>query len=189
MRIFTRAFDIASSAPCISFIAEVIKHLGHIDHVFNWPTMNPAPLQLATITDEHWDRLVNTNLKGLFNITRACIPHLEAGTSFVNASFAASSIAGLSYPTASLAVYNASVIGFSKFMASEFSPRGIRTNILVLSFPDPVLTNMGLPEDTQNVSSERPKQPGEIAAVVCSFMEDGGSQTNGHLFEITGGVA
>lgn len=64
----------------------------------------------------------------MFNITRACIPHLESGASFVNVS----SVAGLQ-PTNGFASYCASkyaVVGFSKCIALELGPKGIRTNVV-----------------------------------------------------------
>jgi NAD(P)-dependent dehydrogenase (short-subunit alcohol dehydrogenase family) len=64
----------------------------------------------------------------MFNITRAVIPHLKSGASFVNVA----SIAGLS-GTAGFAVYCASkygVIGFSKSIALELGSKGIRCNIV-----------------------------------------------------------
>jgi NAD(P)-dependent dehydrogenase (short-subunit alcohol dehydrogenase family) len=64
----------------------------------------------------------------MFNITRACIPHLKEGASFVNVA----SIAGLS-GTACFSVYCASkwgVIGFSKCIALELGSKGMRCNIV-----------------------------------------------------------
>jgi NAD(P)-dependent dehydrogenase (short-subunit alcohol dehydrogenase family) len=66
--------------------------------------------------------------RGMFNITRAVIPHLKSGAAFVNVA----SIAGLS-GTAGFAVYCASkygVIGFSKSVALELGSKGIRVNIV-----------------------------------------------------------
>ncbi|PVH81164.1 NAD(P)-binding protein [Cadophora sp. DSE1049] len=113
----SEAVDVSSSTQCNDFIANTINKHGRIDHVFNCAGINPTSLSTADITDEYWDKLMNTNLKGLFNITRACIPHLQSGASFVNVSSVLGLQAGPGY-----AVYCASkfgVIGFSKCMALE----------------------------------------------------------------------
>jgi len=131
---FTSAFDIGSTESCNTFIDSIIEKYSRLNHIFNCAGVNPTSLATVSITDEYWDKLLTTNLKGLFNITRACIPHLTSGASFVNVS----SIAGLR-PTAGFAVYCASkcgVIGFSKCMALELGPKGIRTNIVAPGYID-----------------------------------------------------
>ncbi|KAH8758104.1 hypothetical protein BGZ57DRAFT_907872 [Hyaloscypha finlandica] len=72
--------------------------------------------------------MFNTNAKGFLNITRACIPYLKSGASFLNPT----SAFGIS-PGANFAVScatNAAVIGFSMSMALELGPRGVRTNTI-----------------------------------------------------------
>jgi NAD(P)-dependent dehydrogenase (short-subunit alcohol dehydrogenase family) len=124
----TSAFDVSSTAAVNEFVESVMRRYGKIDHVFNCAGINPTSLSTADITDEYWDKIMNVNLKGMFNVTRAVIPHLKEGASFVNVA----SIAGLG-GTAGFAVYCASkygVIGFSKCIALELGSKGIRCNIV-----------------------------------------------------------
>jgi NAD(P)-dependent dehydrogenase (short-subunit alcohol dehydrogenase family) len=114
---FTSVFDVGASDSANAFIAAIMNKYARIDHVFNCAGVNPTKLDTAAITDAYWDKLVTTNLKGIFNITRACIPHLRRGASFVNIS----SVAGLG-PTSGFAVYCATkygVVGFSKCVVLE----------------------------------------------------------------------
>jgi NAD(P)-dependent dehydrogenase (short-subunit alcohol dehydrogenase family) len=59
---------------------------GRLDFVFNCAGVNPTALPITETTDEYFDKLVNTNLRGPYNITRAAVPHLEAGAAIVNVS-------------------------------------------------------------------------------------------------------
>ncbi|TLD32049.1 short-chain dehydrogenase like protein [Venturia nashicola] len=78
--------DVSSSTSCQAYIDHIISTHGTIHHIFNCAGVNPTPSPLTETTDEYWDKLMNTNLKGIYNITRATIPHLSAGASFVNVS-------------------------------------------------------------------------------------------------------
>lgn len=100
-------FDVADSAECDTFAKASAVATDGIDMVFNCAGVNPTAYDLTETTDEYWDKLVNTNLKGqsiirvrfvgglfvvdmvgvgTYNITRACIPHMKSGGSIVNVS-------------------------------------------------------------------------------------------------------
>ncbi|KAH7416814.1 hypothetical protein BKA64DRAFT_636212 [Cadophora sp. MPI-SDFR-AT-0126] len=184
--------DVSSSSQCNTFIARTIESYGRIDHVFNCAGVNPTSLPTAEITDEYWDKIVNTNLKGLFNVTRACIPHLQSGASFVNVSSVLGLQAGAGY-----AVYCASkfgVIGFSKCMALESGPKGIRTNVIAPGYID-TPTNAGVvkgkeavAEMERSVAMGRMGLPEEVADVVVFLMSDESRYMNGSVVEINGGL-
>jgi NAD(P)-dependent dehydrogenase (short-subunit alcohol dehydrogenase family) len=189
---FTSAFDIGSTESCNNFVDDIIKKYNRINHIFNCAGVNPAYLPTVSITDEYWDKLLTTNLKGLFNITRACIPHLTSGASFVNIS----SIAGLR-PTAGFAVYCASkygVIGFSKCMALELGPKGIRTNVVAPGYIDtPTNANVvagkeAVESSEKQISFGRMGTPEEVADLVVFLFGDESRYMNGSVVEINGGL-
>ena len=122
--------DVSSVQEVTKFVTDTLSKFGRLDHVFNCAGVNPTSIPLEETSDAYWDKLVNTNLKGVFNVTRACIPHMgkgEEGGSFVNVS----SISGIR-GSAQQAVYSTTkfgLIGFSKCMALELGPRGIRVSL------------------------------------------------------------
>ncbi|KYG40879.1 hypothetical protein M433DRAFT_169951 [Acidomyces richmondensis BFW] len=77
-------FDVASAASCEAFLIATISTLGRLDFVFNCAGVNPTAYALTDTSDEYWDKLVNTNLRGTYNITRAAIPRLGPGSAIVN---------------------------------------------------------------------------------------------------------
>lgn len=97
--------DVSSSKAVNEWVAETMKSFGKIDHVFNNAGINPTAIPLEETTDEYYDKLLNTNLKGFFNVTRATLPHLKSGSSYVNVA----SISGLS-PNARTSVYCATKV-------------------------------------------------------------------------------
>jgi NAD(P)-dependent dehydrogenase (short-subunit alcohol dehydrogenase family) len=188
----TFAFDVGSTEDVNASIEEVMRIYGQIDHIFNCAGINPTTLSTADITDDYWNKLINTNLKGMFNITRAVTPHLKSGASFVNVS----SICGLE-PRAGFAVYCASkyaVIGFSKCIALELGTKGIRTNILAPGFID-TPTNASVVAGKQSVEKMRSGvslgrigTPEEVADVVAFLFSEESRYMNGSVVEITGGI-
>lgn len=190
--IISEAFDIGSTTECNNFVSKIISQHGHIDHVFNCAGVNPTKLPTSEIDDEYWDKLCSTNLKGLFNMTRACIPHLPSGSSFVNVS----SIAGIR-PTAGFAVYCATkfgIIGFSKCVALELGGKGIRTNVVAPGYIDTptnasvVAGKEAVERDSQRISMGRMGTADEIADVVIFLMSEEARYMNGSVVEVNGGV-
>lgn len=117
-------FDVGSSEACNNFIATIMSRLGRLDHVFNCAGVNPTAYTLTDTTDAYWDKLMDTNLRGTYNITRAAIPHLQAGSSIVNVS----SVMGVTV-AANYAVYCATkwgIVGFTKAMALELGSKQIK---------------------------------------------------------------
>ena len=96
--------------------------------VFNCAGVNPTPTPLQKTTNEYFEKLVSVNLQGTFNVCRVAEAYLNQGAVVVNVS----SIMGL-HPSAMNSVYCATkyaIIGFSKSLALEWGPRGIRVNVV-----------------------------------------------------------
>jgi NAD(P)-dependent dehydrogenase (short-subunit alcohol dehydrogenase family) len=126
-----QVFDVGSSSACNTFIETIIKDLGRLDFVFNCAGVNPTAYELTETTDEYYDLLMNTNLRGTYNITRAAIPHLKEGAAIVNTS----SVMGVTV-AANYAIYCATkfgVVGFTKAMAMELGKKQIRVNAIAVS--------------------------------------------------------
>lgn len=187
-----QAFDVVDTTAANNFVAAVMAKFGRIDHIFNCAGINPTQMALETVTDEYFFKLMNTNVKGTFNITRACIPHLKTGASFVNAS----SISGIR-PSAGTAVYaatKAALIGFSKSMALELGPKGIRTNVVApggIHTP----TNASVVAGAASVQAFADKvalgrlgTAEEVADVVAFLFGPEARYMNGSVIEVNGGL-
>lgn len=85
-RLLTKKVDVSSEPDVKSFVSAILEKFGRLDHVFNCAGINPANIPFAETTLEYWDKQCNTNLKGVFLITRESLPHLKRGSSIVTVS-------------------------------------------------------------------------------------------------------
>ncbi|KAH7386992.1 hypothetical protein DE146DRAFT_189439 [Phaeosphaeria sp. MPI-PUGE-AT-0046c] len=184
--------DVSSTAQVDAFVAATLSKFARIDHIFNCAGVNPTATRLEDTPDAYWDKLVNTNLKGVFLVTRACAPHLARGGSIVNVS----SISG-QRGAALQSVYCATkfgLIGFSKALAQELGPRGIRVNCVAPGYID-TPSNAGMLKGGEVVERmrmgnalERLGEPEEVADVVAFLMGEGARYVNGSVVEVDGGI-
>ncbi|OQD74035.1 hypothetical protein PENDEC_c012G04873 [Penicillium decumbens] len=185
--------DVTSSSHTTETIASVVRDFGCINHLFNCAGINPKEYQLTDTTDEYWSKIMDTNVKGTYLMTRAVIPHLQAGSSIVNVS----SIAG-SRALARWAVYNTSkfgIVGFSKSMALELGPKQIRVNVVAPGFIH-TSTNIAVTTGQEAIKdiSDRFCAMGrfgtaeEVADVVVFLMSDAARYVNGSVVDVDGGA-
>jgi NAD(P)-dependent dehydrogenase (short-subunit alcohol dehydrogenase family) len=184
--------DVTSSSHCNRAVDSIVDHFGKVDFLFNCAGVNPTYFPLEKTTDDYWSRVVNTNLQGTYFMTRACLPVLRAGSAIVNVS----SVAGLR-ADAGYAIYNAAkfgVIGFSKAMALELGPKGIRVNVVAPGFITTPTNNMVLRGDDavrraeEGVALRRMGTAEEVANVVTFLFSGQSSYVNGSVVEISGGL-
>lgn len=142
---YTEVSSVADSNACTSFVNNAAAHFdGQLNFIFNCAGVNPTGMDLTDTSDEYFDKLVSTNLKGTFAITRAAVPFLEkqpGASSIVNVS----SIMGTSV-SSRISVYcmtKFGVNGFTKAMALELGPKGVRINAVAPGYID-TPTNAGV---------------------------------------------
>ncbi len=188
----TALFDVRDGDATDHFIQNVMHKFGKIDHVFNNAGVNPKAVPIASMGNDDLNIMIDTNIKGMINVTRAALPHLQNGACFVNHS----SISGL-HPAPNIGLYCATkyaIIGFSKCMALELGPRGIRTNVIAPGYID-TPTNISVLEGAESMKRAgaatamgRMGTPEEVADVVAFLFSDGSRYMNGSVVEINGGT-
>ena len=150
---------------------------------------------LNEVTDEEWDKVMNTNLKSIFYFARTLLPEMkkQAYGRIVNIA----SIQGL-LGAALSSTYVASkhgVIGYTKAIAAEWGEYGINCNAIC---PGYVNTRMGVQDAAvkdhmQKVinltPAKRIAQPLEVAALVEYLISDEAAFINGASFTIDGGLS
>lgn len=129
--IITTVVDIRDSDQVDRWIAKTVKHFGRLDGAANVAGVigkNYGVHALTELSNEEWDFIHGTNLRGLFYCMRAELRAMENGGSLVNCS----SVTGLE-GHAKNAAYSASkhgVIGLTRSAANEVGERGIRVNVI-----------------------------------------------------------
>ncbi len=167
--------DVSDFSAVKETIEKIITDFGRIDIVVNNAGILIKKPFLETDEDT-WDKTIDVNLKGVFNVCRFAIPYMLKNPpgKIVNVS----SIAGRNGGTvgAPYAASKAGVIGITNSLAAEFTPKGIYVNAVA---PGPVDTDLFKelsPEQRKKLESLSPNgrfaKPEEIAHAILFLIEN-----------------
>ena len=185
------AVDVTDQASIARMVEGVMAAWGRIDTLVN----NAGIVQdarLVKMTDEQFDNVIDVNLKGVYNCTKAVVDIMIAQNS--GCILNASSIVGLygNFGQTNYAASKFAVIGMVKTWARELGSKGIRANAICPGFietpilatmPDKVLTSI-----RDKVPLGRLGRPEEVANTYAWLASDEASYINGAVIEVSGGV-
>lgn len=185
------AADAADYAATEAVVKQIIADFGRIDILVNNAGITKDGL-LMRMSEEQWDAVITTNLKSAFNFTRIIVPIMakQRGGSIINMS----SVVGVS-GNAGQCNYSASkagLIGFSKSVAKEMGPRGIRVNCIAPGFIQTDMTS-ALPEEmreawAKSIPLRRGGTPEDVANVALFLASDLSSYVTGQVINCCGGM-
>ncbi len=171
-------------------VEETVSEFGRLDVLVLNAGYQKNRESLETLPTEEFDRVFRTNLYSLLWSARAAVPHLEAGASIITTA----SIQAFN-PSPRLIDYamtKAAQVAFTKALAQELGPKGIRVNAVA---PGPIWTPLipatewpdKLPSFGQDTPLERAGQPAELAAAYVLLASEDGSYISGAVLPVTGG--
>jgi 3-oxoacyl-[acyl-carrier protein] reductase len=132
------AADLTEAAAADRLVLEAALALGGLDIVINNAGGPVGLVPVATMTDEHFDRVFNLNARSVFATCRAAIPHLRkggAGSSIINVTSLSARLGG-SVGAGLYAASKAFVGALTRNLARELAPDGIRVNALSPGYMD-----------------------------------------------------
>lgn len=186
------AADAADFAATDKVVKEVVGDFGRIDILVNNAGITKDGLILR-MTEEQWDAVITTNLKSAFNFTRAVVPVMakQRTGSIINMS----SVVGEN-GNAGQCNYSASkagLIGFSKSIAKEMGPRGIRVNCIAPGF---IVTDMtaAIPEEmraewAKTIPLRRAGTPDDVAGVALFLASEMSAYVSGQVINCCGAMS
>lgn len=183
--------DVGDRDQATGLIQAAIDTFGAIDILVNNAGTTRDRL-LMMMSEEDWDVVLRTNLKGVFNCCKAAARKMirQRSGRIINIS-SVSGIAGQGGQT-NYAASKAGVIGFTKSLAKELGPRGITVNAVAPGF---VLTDLtaDLSDDLKQQAVEatplgRMGEPEEIAQAVAFLASDLASFITGEVLTVDGGL-
>lgn len=183
--------NVADSAEVEAMVDKTIAELGGLDILVNNAGITQDGL-LMRMKEEQWDAVLNTNLKGIFNCTKAATKYMmkQRSGKIVNMS----SVVGImgNAGQANYAAAKAGVIGFSKSTAKELASRGITVNVIAPGCIDTDMTAV-LPDKVKEamlatIPLARLGKPQDIADAVVFFVSDNAAYITGQVICVDGGM-
>lgn len=172
-------------------VDDVMARFGQIDVLVNNAGITRDNL-LMRMSEEQWDEVINSNLKSVFNLTKAVQrPMLKARKgSIINMS----SVVGVSGNAgqANYAASKAGMIGFTKSIAQELGSRNIRCNAIAPGFIETEMTaslDEKVVQDWRNsIPLKRGGQPEDVANTVIYLASDLSAYVTGQTINVCGGM-
>ena len=183
--------NVANFEMAQAMAKSVVEAFGQIDILVNNAGITRDDL-LMRMKESDWDDVININLKGAWNCSKAVIRDMmkKRYGRIVNIS-SVSGQAGQAGQT-NYSASKAGLIGFTKALAREVAARGINVNAVAPGFIPTVLTN-DLPDELKNTiiaatPMGRMGTPGEIAYAVSFLASDEASYITGQVLGVDGGM-
>ena len=187
-RVWPYQADVTDAARAEAIVDELVKKHGRLDGLVNNAGITQDNL-LLRLTEDQWDAVIQTNLKGPFLYTKAALKPMlrQRSGSIVNIS----SIVGLTGNPGqtNYAAAKAGLIAFTKSLAKEVGSRNIRVNAIAPGFIQTDMTTHLPAEAWKNrIALGRLGQPTEIATICAFLLSDLASYITGEVIVADGGL-
>ncbi|MBG6184201.1 NAD(P)-dependent dehydrogenase (short-subunit alcohol dehydrogenase family) [Arthrobacter sp. CAN_A214] len=184
--------DLKDPEYCIALVRQAAEELGGLDILVNNAGKQVAVESLEELSDEQLDHTFKTNIYSFFRVTREALKHLQPGSSIINTT----SIQAYE-PSPTLLDYastKAAINNFTKGLAQQLAPKGIRVNAVA---PGPIWTPLqvsdgqpkeALPEFGKSTPLGRAGQPTELAPAYVFLASPESSYVLGETLNVNGGM-
>lgn len=183
--------DVSDFAAAKATADAVFKDFGKIDILVNNAGVTADKL-LVRMEEADWDRVININLKGCFNMIKHVTPYMMRKR--YGRIVSISSVVGL-MGNAGQANYSASkagIIGLTKMVAKEFAPRGVTANAVAPGFIKTAMTDALSEEQKQAMYKLIPLgklgETEDIAEAVLFLVSDRARYITGEVLRVDGGM-
>ena len=183
--------DVSKADVCAEIVDKVVSKLGHIDILVNNAGITRDTL-LLRMKEEDWDAVLNTNLKGVFNCTKAAVKYMakQRSGSIVNISSVVALMGNAGQ--ANYAAAKAGILGFTRSVAKEMAARGIRVNAVTPGFiktdMTSVLSEKVVAAMEASIPLARLGEPEDIAKAVLFLVSDNAAYITGQTLHVDGGM-
>lgn len=184
--------DLTERAFCDEVVQRTVEEFGGLDILVNNAGKQLFCTDLAELSDEQFDETMKTNIYAMFWLTKSALPHLPAGATIINTTSVQAYL-----PSELLVDYattKAAINTFTKALAQQLAPKGIRVNAVA---PGPIWTPLQPtagqpPEKLPDFGSQTPLgragQPAELAPAYVFLASPESSYVIGETLTVTGGM-
>lgn len=184
--------DLSDKAFCTTVVENAVNELGGLDILVNNAGRQIFSESLEELSDEQLTDTFTVNIIAMFRVTKAALQHLPAGSSIINTTLVEAYQPApilLDYASTKAAINN-----FTKGLAQQLAPKGIRVNAVA---PGPIWTPLqvsdgqpkeSLPEFGQSTPLGRAGQPAELAPAYVFLASSESSYVLGETLNVNGGM-
>lgn len=176
-----------------ALVQQAVAAYGGVDIVVNNAATNPHFGPLITAESSHWDKILDVNVKGYFQVVKACLPSMQqrGGGKVINMA----SIAG-KIPQPGMGVYcvsKAAVLMLTEVLAVELAPDNVQVNAIApgfikTKFSAAIWGNEQIYEAVmKTIPQRRMGLPEELAGIALYLASPASDFTTGATFLIDGG--
>jgi len=189
---FSLQGDVADRETAQRHVEAVLDRWESLDVLVNNAGITRDGLMLR-LSVEDWEAVLNTNLKGVFNFSKAAYRPMmrQQGGTIINIS----SVVGITGNPGqtNYAASKAGIIGFSKSLAKELGSRNVTVNVVAPGYVKTDMTDE-LDADTrdtilENVPLDRLAEPEDVANAVLFLASPAADYVTGHVLHVDGGLA
>jgi 3-oxoacyl-[acyl-carrier protein] reductase len=183
--------DVSNRESIDGMVKEVIEKFGEIDVLVNNAGITRDAL-LVKMTADQWDKVIDVNLKGVFNCTQAVVKSMiSKGKGKI---ISTSSVVGVygNVGQTNYAATKAGIIGMTKSWSKELGKKGICCNAVAPGFIQTEMT-AAVPDKILDIMKEKTPlgrlgTPGDIASVYLFLASDDSDYVNGQVIGVDGGL-
>jgi NAD(P)-dependent dehydrogenase (short-subunit alcohol dehydrogenase family) len=183
--------DLRDAAFCEKLVEDAVKALGGLDILVNNAGRQQQAQSINDITYEAFDATMKTNIYATFLLTKAALKHMKPGSSIIQTT--SEQAYDPSENLVDYAMTKAAVMNFTKSMAKQLGPKGIRVNGVA---PGPIWTPLQVSggatmEKLEKFGGDtpmgRPGQPVELASIYVQLANPQASYATGQIYGAAGG--
>ncbi len=182
--------DIRDEEFCKSLIERTVEDLGSIDILVNNAAFQSTHDRFTEISQELWDRTIDTNLSAMFHLSKYALMHMKPGGAIINTTSiqAFQGSGGMTH----YATTKGGIVSFTRALAQDAIQQGVRVNAVA---PGPIWTPLIVstmdPEMYEQFGGDtplgRPGQPAELAPAYVFLASNDSTYITGEVMAVTGG--
>ena len=183
--------DLRQEAFCQGLVEQAARELGGLDILVNNAGRQQVHASLEDISTEQFDWTMKTNIYAMFWLTKAALRHMQPGSVIIQTT--SEQATDPSENLVDYAMTKAAMLNFTRSMAKQLGPKGIRVNGVA---PGPIWTPLqvsgGATQDKlMKFGGETPMgragQPAELGGIYVRLAENDGSYATGQIYGSAGG--
>jgi NAD(P)-dependent dehydrogenase (short-subunit alcohol dehydrogenase family) len=186
--------DVTDKSACIAAVDQIAREFGRVDVLINNAGIT-QPLKIMDIEPNHYDAVLDVNLRGTLYMSQAAIPHMRqqrSGAVVCMSSVSAQRGGGI-FGGPHYSAAKGGVLGLAKAMARELGPDGIRVNSITPGLIQTDITGGKLTEDmraqiTEGIPLKRLGVADDVANACLFLASDLSSYITGAVIDVNGGM-